>query len=107
VTKICDDEPCPCGSGRNFGNCHGKRIRERKTEISNHITLTVTPEPDPGTRAVFHALGQDTILFRSSVSSDSYDCGQCSSLLATGIAHSQISNVVLKCASCGAYNDMV
>jgi SEC-C motif len=61
VAKIKDDEPCPCGSGMSFGECHGKKLRQEPT-ITQHFPLKVIPEPDPGTRAVFEFTGAGTVI---------------------------------------------
>jgi hypothetical protein len=107
VVKIADEEVCPCGSGLTFGDCHGRKIRERAASVpSKHIPLTVITPPDPNTRSVLEKTGGDTIIFNGlGAGPDSLDCGGCDSPLAVSVAREQFQGIVLRCLNCGAYND--
>lgn len=99
-------EPCPCGSGMLFKDCHGPKV---KTPVTPNITqedvLSVIPEPDPNTRAVFVYSGEGTIIFRGFEVGLALCCGQCKSHLVVGMKRKQIQNIVLRCKGCGAYNE--
>jgi SEC-C motif-containing protein len=108
MAKIEDDEICPCGSGQSFGQCHGKKIRERSVpQITQHIRLDVIPEPDSNSRSVFQKMpGTGTVVFQGYESTESLDCGSCGAPLAVGIRPGLISSVVLQCAACRAFNEL-
>lgn len=107
MPRIRDDEICPCGSGRLFGDCHGLKIRERLTaQPENHISLTVIPKPTHGTRSVLEKTDGDSIIFNGAGSGpDSLDCGQCGAPLAVCVRREQFARIVLRCIACGSYND--
>jgi hypothetical protein len=106
MAKIDPNEPCPCGSGKTFGDCHGPRvITNRPIVISQRIPLKVIPEPDPGSRSVFIQNGKESIVFSGRETEISLDCGQCGASLVVGLKQDQIRNIVLKCNQCGAFND--
>jgi len=105
MTRILDDEPCPCGSGGLFKDCHRQKMEARRPKVTSHVALTVVPEPDPNSRTVFEKGGEGTLIFEGRETSISYDCGDCSAPLAVGILVSQIPGIVLRCARCGAYNE--
>lgn len=105
MTRILDDEPCPCGSGGLFKECHRQNIDARRPKITSHVALAVIPEPDPNSRSVFEKGGEGTLLIEGRETSISYDCGGCSAPLAVGILVSQIPGIVMRCARCGAYNE--
>jgi hypothetical protein len=104
VAKIAPDEPCPCGSGKPYKDCH-QATSQITPVVSEHVPLTVIPEPDPGTRSVFMKLGEGTILFSGRDSQISFDCGQCHAPLIVGLSPGTVSGVVIQCAGCGAFND--
>jgi hypothetical protein len=105
MAQISDDESCPCRSGLTFGECHGKKIKERKPVIIRHVQLQVIPEPDPGSRAVLVNLGGGTVISQSFDGTDSLDCGKCGAPLMVGVTRSHVNGLVLQCSSCGAFND--
>jgi hypothetical protein len=62
--KLIDEEPCPCGSGKLYGNCHKMVLRTLTTATDlSHVPLAVIPEPDPNTKAVFKKNGTGTTFF--------------------------------------------
>jgi len=107
MVKIADTEPCPCGSGLSFGECHGERIREKAASpVKNRVPLAVIPPPDPGTRAVFEKTAGDSVIFNGmGQGPDALDCGSCGSPLAVCVRREQFQGIVLRCLACGAYND--
>lgn len=109
MAKIQDDEPCPCGSGKTFGECHGKKLRERAAlEITGHISLKVIPEPDPNSRTIFEKMPETgTIFLQGYESKEAMECGSCGAPLAVGISREAATSIVFKCAQCGAFNDTI
>jgi hypothetical protein len=106
--KIRLSDPCPCGSGDTFGNCHDRQRREGETPLSDlkHMTLNVISPPDPGDRAVFEMTDKsNTVLFSGISGQHSLDCGNCFATLASRVNREQFRGVVLRCNGCGAYND--
>lgn len=105
MTRIRDEEPCPCGSGRTFGDCHAVVIRERANVTpKNRMALNVIPRPDPDTRSVFEKAGGDSVFFVGT-GEDQLDCGGCGAPLAVAVSRDQFHGLVLRCVECGAYND--
>jgi hypothetical protein len=105
MAKIRDDESCPCGSGKLFGECHGPRvIREVPPEIKTRTRLKVIPEPDPDTRSVFELLSKEAG-FQGFDSTEALVCGKCGAVLVSGVARENISNIVMKCY-CGVFNEI-
>ena len=104
--KLVDEEICPCGSGKLYGECH-KVMRRTTTTIADlsHVPLTVIPEPDPNTRAVFEKIGTGTTFFSDPAGRYSLNCGVCGAPLAVVSNRQQVSGVVLHCAACGEFND--
>jgi hypothetical protein len=106
MAKIKPNEPCPCGSGKEFAACHGpKVIYNLPVSISQRIALKIIPEPDPDTRSVFIKTGDGTIIFQGYDTSISLDCGKCSAPLVVGLAPEQVVNIVFKCNQCGSFNE--
>lgn len=106
MAKIAMDEPCPCGSGALFRDCHAPKLRKSEPpEIKERISLRVIPEPDPGTRAVFEKRGDGTVLIQGFETSIALICGKCGAPLAAGLQPSQIKNIVLRCKKCMSYNE--
>lgn len=104
--KLVDEEPCPCGSGKLYGECHKAMLRTTITVADlNHIPLTVISEPDPNTRTVFEHTGTGTIFFFDPNGCYSLDCGSCGAPLLVVSNRQQVSNVVLHCSACGDFND--
>jgi hypothetical protein len=106
--KIKASEPCPCGSGATYGDCHDRTRSEALTAVSDleHLSLRLIPPPDPGVRSVFEkAGGTDSILFAGVSGRLSLDCGSCSAPLATRVERDQFAAIVLRCTKCGSYND--
>jgi hypothetical protein len=101
--RIQPEEPCPCGSGNPYGDCHGRHLSEQP-EITRLIPLQVIPEPDPETRSVLQAMGP-TPLFRGTESSVAYTCGSCNAPLVIGVDIGRLQNVVLGCGSCNSFNE--
>lgn len=106
--KIEPDEPCPCGSGREFKLCHGPRVRAPSLpKITERYPLTVIPEPDPGARAVFVHTGEGTVVFSGREGGLAQCCGTCGAPLIVGCGADQLHGIVLKCNGCGAFNEVV
>lgn len=104
--KLVDEELCPCGSGKSYGECH-KAMRRTTTTVADlsHIPLMVIPEPDPNTKTVFEHTGTGTIFFSYSDGRYSLDCGACGAPLAVVSDRQQVLGIVLHCAACGEFND--
>lgn len=104
MAKIDPQEPCPCGSGKSYADCHQKQVG-RAPEIKIRVPLTVIPEPDPGARSVFIFAGEGTTLFQGQQSTISFDCGKCGACLMVGMAVGQVRGIVIRCNGCGSFND--
>lgn len=108
MAKIDPNEPCPCGSGNPFKACHGPKVRTTKdVAITERVRLTVIPEPDHLTRAVFVRTGEGTIAFSGYESGVAQCCGTCDSELIVGLPVGRVENVVIRCNKCGSFNDTV
>lgn len=105
MAKIQPDEPCPCGSGKPFRDCHGPRVKTGPPPITDHLRLPVIPEPDPGTRSVFQKTTAGSVIFAGEETGLSLDCGRCGSPLVQGLRREQVASIVLQCNACGSYND--
>ncbi len=106
MAKIDPDEPCPCGSGLLFKDCHGPKVKNSPPpEITQIKLLKVIPEPDPDTRAVFIYEGEGTVAFNGNEIGLAMACGDCQSHLVVGISENKIQNIVIRCKKCGAYNE--
>src|SRR5215213_3821606 len=104
MAKIDPDEPCPCGSGKPFRDCHAPLVRSREPRISRHLSLEVVPAPPPGTASVLEVVGQDAVAVAGTDTEISYDCGKCSNPLMAGIRIEQVENIIIRCGACGSYN---
>jgi SEC-C motif len=104
--KISPKEPCPCGSGQSFKDCHGPKVRKKQElRIERRLALTVIPEPDPNTRSVFQLSGTGTVFIQGIDGPDTLECGRCGAELAIGINASQVRGIVLQCNRCKSFND--
>src|SRR5712692_10019425 len=105
--KLVDEEPCPCGSGRLYGECHKVMLRTTTTVADlSHVPLTVIPEPDPNTRAVWEKIGPETTFVVDRDGRYSFDCGSCGAPLLVLRDCQQVSGIVLRCAACGNFNEV-
>ncbi len=108
MAKISPDEPCPCGSGRLFKECHGPHVKAPVLPpITSHIRLKVIPPPLHNSRPVFEKTGEGTLLFQGYATGVSFDCGKCSAPLMQGLHPGQVQAIVLRCNACGTHNDTV
>lgn len=82
----------------------GRQQRMRATE-REHRSLTTIPEPKRKSRSVLELRSAGTILIQGEGPPISYDCGVCASPLLVDVRPDQVTNVVLVCANCGAYNE--
>ncbi|MGZ4970821.1 MAG: SEC-C metal-binding domain-containing protein [Methylobacter sp.] len=106
MAKILPDEPCPCGSGALFRDCHALKVRKPiPPDIKERVPLRVIPEPDPDTRTVFEKTGDGTILFQGCDTNIALVCGGCGAPLAEGLEPSQFKGIILRCKQCMAYNE--
>lgn len=104
--KIQPDEPCPCGSGELFKDCHGPKVEKSNTpDIESRTKLKVIPEPDPSTRSVFKKTGKGTVIFQGRATSVAQCCGECGAPLIVGLRSGQVRGIVLECNECGSFND--
>jgi hypothetical protein len=74
-------------------------------ETTETIRLKVIPEPDPNTRTIFVYDGDGTVVMSGFASGLSMNCGKCDSPLVRGLNRGQITDVVLRCKGCGAFNE--
>ena len=108
MAKIKDSDPCPCRSGKTYGECHGLTSNDKKkVVITKEVALSVIPEPDPGTRAMFCRTGDGTVAFGAFGSNVALVCGKCGAHLTEGIPSGGIANIVLRCNGCGSFNEVV
>lgn len=72
-----------------------------------HFQLRVIPEPKPGTRSVIISASTDPdfVFMQGALEGIEFGCGNCGRILMRGVAPGQVVNVVLKCPSCGHFND--
>src|SRR5258708_11961798 len=106
MAQIDLNEPCPCGSGKLYSACHLPMARAPEPlPITERMTLTVMPEPDPGTRAVFVYEGEGTTVFTGFDTGLALDCGECGACLVRGLIRDAVLGLVLRCKNCGSYND--
>lgn len=106
MAKIDTDEPCPCGSGKLFKECHAPKVKKRVTpEITQELKLKVIAEPDPNTRTVLIYKGEGTVLMAGFDVGLALTCGQCNAHLVVGVPRENFNNIVIKCNNCGAFNE--
>lgn len=99
-------EPCPCGSGSVYGQCHISRVlKPELLPTTEHVPLRVIPEPDPGTRAGLDFIGEGSLAIVGYETGLSFDCGKCGAPLMRGVRRGQIRGAVLRCNACGAHNE--
>jgi cytidine deaminase len=67
--------------------------------------LKVIPESEVKGRAVLTKKDGDNVIVRGN-GEYSYTCGNCQQVLLENISDNQIQNMILKCGSCGAYNNL-
>ena len=106
MAKIRDEEICPCGSGKKFGNCHGPKTRDKRpVKITQTVRLATIPKPDPGTRAIFIKTSDGSVVFRGHNTEIALICGNCDAHLVEGLEVGQIQGVIIKCNDCGEFNE--
>jgi hypothetical protein len=71
----------------------------------NKHYLNVIEEPLPGTRATLTSNIGGPIFFAGSEEVPDLLCGKCERILVSGRRRERIGDWVLKCPSCGAFND--
>jgi hypothetical protein len=104
--KIDPKEPCPCGSGKVYAECHASRaISQKQPAVSQVVKLQVIPEPDSNTRAVFVKTGEGTVIFQGFETGIAQSCGRCNAQLIVGLRLGQVQNIVLRCSACGSFNE--
>ncbi|WP_282348879.1 SEC-C metal-binding domain-containing protein [Pseudomonas sp. PS01301] len=107
MAKIDLDEACPCESGKLYRDCHITAVIQRTLpKIEEEICLKVIPEPDPNTRTVFEKTSKGTVLFQGYDIGVALCCEKCRSHLTQGIARTQLLGIVIRCNSCGAFNEV-
>ena len=107
MAKIEDGDLCPCGSARQYRDCHAQfRLSAVSPSPKFKIQCTVVPEPAPNSRSVFVKTDGDTVFFQG-VSDEAWlHCGRCDSPLATGVEKASIKDIVMKCRKCEAFNEV-
>ncbi|WP_410017216.1 SEC-C metal-binding domain-containing protein [Pseudomonas sp. 14P_5.3_Bac1] len=106
MAKIDQDEPCPCGSGQLFKDCHSRNVkRPAAPPIDKIISLKIIPEPDPNTRSIFCRDGDSTVIFEGFLEGTALICGNCSKNLVIGLPKESVQNLVLHCNNCQAFNE--
>jgi DNA-directed RNA polymerase subunit RPC12/RpoP len=68
-----------------------------------HVRLEVIPQPAEGARVVL--VPEKGPIFMGENPGISYDCGTCGQALIEGVRAGQVGNVVIRCPSCGAFNE--
>jgi hypothetical protein len=102
--KIQDAEQCPCRSGLRFGECHGKRIKERQAAM-RHYRMTVIPESQAGSRDVLHLFTAHAEGTDFGGGMDILDCGSCGSPLMIGVDRNMMKRLPIRCLTCLAVNE--
>jgi predicted nucleic acid-binding Zn-ribbon protein len=82
---------------------------------SKNIKLKVVPKPAPKTRAVLDLNSEGITDFSGADAGEkdinvvrvNYVCGHCNSIIAENIKDGALKDVVVKCNSCGSYNEVV
>jgi len=69
------------------------------------ITMKTIPESEVHGRAVLTRKDGDKVIARGS-GEYSYSCGECQTILLENIIENELQNIVLKCGSCGEYNNL-
>lgn len=69
------------------------------------IQLKVMPESEVKGRAVLTKKEGDNVIVRGN-GDYTYTCGKCQKILLENIVENQLQNMVLKCGSCGEYNNL-
>jgi hypothetical protein len=69
------------------------------------ITMKIIPESEVHGRAVLTRKDEDKVIARGS-GEYSYTCGKCHTVLLENIVENELQNIVLKCGSCGEYNNL-
>lgn len=107
MSRIDPDETCPCGSGIPFRDCHLPRVkRDVPPDLTDHVRLTVIPEPDPESRSVFLRDGDGTVAFQGFEVGLSQDCGNCAACLIAGLPPGRVAGIVIRCNACGSFNEV-
>jgi predicted SprT family Zn-dependent metalloprotease len=69
------------------------------------IQLKVIPESEVRGRAVLTRSDGDNAIV-SGKGDYTYTCGKCQKVLLENIVENQLQNMILKCGSCGEYNNL-
>src|SRR5258708_3232843 len=69
------------------------------------IDLAVIPEPAEGTPSVLMSVGPAGMPLFIGQGPVDFACGACGSILMAGLDLGQVTNTVLACKNCGAYNE--
>jgi DNA-directed RNA polymerase subunit RPC12/RpoP len=67
--------------------------------------LKIIPEPKDGAKTVYASKTLPVI--KSKGGKDNYLCGNCGAKVGATIIEGKFKNVVLKCPTCGQYNEIV
>ena len=70
------------------------------------ITMQVIPEPHDRSKTIMAHDGAGTVVIYGPTKGHRYLCGVCAATLIVGMQLAQIKSIVVKCASCGAFNGM-
>jgi hypothetical protein len=71
------------------------------------IRLKVIPKPEPETRIILQRDGPNPLVSGSDQSAPDLCCGACGFPLVTGIEKLVITNAVVHCQKCGAFNELL
>ncbi len=69
-----------------------------------NITLPIIQKPTEGTRSVLQRKAKPFIKGKGQIN---YLCGGCGETLLENVEAGQIKNIVIRCPTCGNYNDLV
>lgn len=69
------------------------------------IPMKIIPESEVHGRAVLTKKEGDNVIVRGK-GDYTYTCGKCQKVLLENIVENQLQNMVLKCGSCGEYNNL-
>lgn len=74
--------------------------------MATKIAMRTIPKPPEGTRSVLILDGPGTIVVKGD-GPLTFVCGECSATLARRVDGGQLANLVLRCNTCGRFNETI